>query len=360
VTRSGCLLLAALAGSTGCLLFTDDINHLPTVELSGPDMVSRGDSARFDALAADEDQGEDSLTLEWRSRPAPCPPSGTGMEVEPAMAGPVPANRTYVLQNVTDPTCVWVVARDERGAQASKAKVVAPNHLPQAVIDVVKGKMAGDAFELYGVVQLTGTHSTDEDRDVVTVAGWSMTTPDGKTRTPDVCPSAKDDVCVSLDRPGPTTFELTVRDSRGGQGQGKRTLMVAEDRPPCIETTMPDFRIGTFPHQSNAPLRFELNVASDDGDPYPAAAELAKLTWEWRFEGDPDWSRQTMAFQYSVLDFPPKDLALHAGRPLTVRFTYQDRVMRDLSRCAEGSCELVPPAAGAHCYQRVSWTAVIF
>jgi hypothetical protein len=363
VTRSGCRLLAAAAASTaaaGCLLYTDHVNHRPTVDLVGPERVNRGDSASFIATPADEDQSAGSLTLEWRSRPGACPPPGTGLEIMSAMAGPAAANLTYVLADVTDATCVWVVARDERGAVAWKGKVVQANHLPQAVIDVVMGKIvAGETFELYSTVQLSGSHSTDADNDTVTVAGWSLTSPDLAIRTPEACPSAKDDACILLDRPGAHVVELAVRDSQGGQGRDKRTLMVADDRAPCIETTMPDFRIGTIPHESSAPLHFELNAVSDDGDPYPAAADRAVLIWEWRFEGDPIWLRQRV-MPHATLDFLPLELAAHAGRSLAVRLSYLDRVMRDLSRCEEASCELGPAVAGAHCFQRVGWTFQIF
>jgi hypothetical protein len=365
VTRSGCRLLAAAAASTavaGCLLYTDQVNHPPTiVDLSGPVRVNRGDSAPFDATADDEDQTADSLILEWRAQPGACPPLGAAPDaIPPAMAGPAATNRSYVLKNVTDATCVWVVARDDRGAVAWKGKVVEANHPPEAVIDVVTGKMvAGDAFELYSTVQLTGTRSTDADNDVVTIIGWSLTSPDLVTRPPEACPSAKDDACVLLDRPGAYVLELAVRDSQGGEGRAKRTLMVADDRPPCVETTMPDFRIGTIPHQSSQPLHFELSVASDDGDPYPGAADRAMLIWEWRFDGDPAWLRQKV-IPYAGLDFPPSALAAHAGRSLAVRLSYLDRVMRDLSRCTEASCELGPTVADAHCYQRVGWTVQIF
>jgi hypothetical protein len=219
--------------------------------------------------------------------------------------------------------------------------------------------VVGDLFELYGAVQLTGASSTDADGDVVTIVGWSLTSPDLTTRIPDACPSAKDDACFLLDRPGPHVLELVVRDSRGGEGRDKLTLMVADDRPPCIETTMPDFRIGTIPQQASAPLHFELDVASDDGDPYPAAGERAQLIWEWRFDGDPLWRRNRVS-PYAPLDFLPSALAAHAGGSLSVRLSYLDRVLRDLSRCTEANCELGAMVTDAHCYQRVSWTVQIF
>ena len=127
------------------------------------------------------------------------------------------------------------------------------------------------------------------------------------------------------------------------EGHTTKTLTVAPDRPPCIATTMPDFRVGSFYQKSGEPLRFELDAIDDDGDPFPPTTAQAEIIWEWRYEGDKDWSRQILS--YGALDFPTSDLMAHATHSLQVRLTYVDRVKnRDMSKCTETSCELTPPS----------------
>jgi hypothetical protein len=359
VTRRGYLLLGALTASPGCLLYTDAINHPPVVvTLMGPEKVNRGGSAVFDASVEDPDQAADSLLVEWRSQPPaktepPCPASGGKLEAQ----GPAAEHRRLTLK-VDAPLCVSVVVTDERGAPASSVRLVkVENQDPIAAIDVAKARMApGGLFELYSAIQLTGSKSTDPENDPLTFT-WTVMTPDGKSRPAASCPQLKDDACESLALPGRYTFTLQVRDELGGIKELSRPVEVGEDRPPCIETTTPDFRLPSVPQPSSMPLRFEVGFVDDDGEPYPEAADRSRMVWEWRFDAMMPFSRQVGPMSQPALEFQSSDLAAHAGRTLSVRLTYQDRVMRDLSKCAGDRCEVQPDT---RCYQRVSWTVPIF
>jgi hypothetical protein len=350
-----CGALAALA-SGGCLLYTDRINHPPSVDLGGPEAVDRGAAAVFTVRVSDQDQDADSLVIEWRNRQGACPLPGAGLEVPVVHHGTGSEGRRYILDGVTRATCVFVVVRDAEGATTWQGRMVdLTSHDPSVTVKVVKGRVVDvDTFELYSTAELTAEVKADGDAPTST---WILTTPDGKSRPPDPCPEASDDVCVSLDQPGTYQLAVVVRDGER-EGRAEKKLTVPADRPPCVETTMPDFHLDMFPHPASDPLRFELDVASDDGDPYPEAAERALVIWEWRFEGDPGFSRQ--ANSYPVLSFPPSELAAHVERQLSVRLTYQDRVSRPLDHCAEARCELVPPVADHHCYQRVGWTVNLY
>jgi hypothetical protein len=364
VIRSGCLLFGALAASTaGCLLYTAPVNTPPVVTMSGPTMVFRGDTATFDAVASDEHQA--SLLLEWRTqaieRGAACPPGAGGLEVPPVQVSP---SSRFNFQGPPAPgvVCVWVVARDDRNAPAwDGGAIEVKNRPPEAVIEVLRPTAAAPgSYPLYAAARLT-SKSRDDDHDPLTSV-WQLTTPDGKTSTPPGCPMATDDACVELDRPGPYRFELAVRDPFGAEARQEQTLMVAEDHPPCIATTMPDFRIGAgvIPQKSSESLRFELDVVDDDGDPFPPADNRTPtLAWEWRFDDEQTVHRQPYAFP--ALEFAASVLSPHAGHKLRVSLTYQDRVSRDLSRCSDSEplCELPPVDPARHCYQRVGWTVQI-
>jgi hypothetical protein len=369
VIGRGCLLLGALAATTGagCLLYTGRINHPPTVTVSGPDRADRGAAPVFAADAGDEDQGTDSLSVEWRWRtqdPAEaCPPADGGLAVPAAQAGPGAGGRSFTLHDTAQPgsTCVWAVVRDEDGATAWAGRTVQIEDLPpRAAIDVVSARMAPDGnFELYAPVHLSAARSVDPENDALSVE-WALTA-NGQTGKPDPCPMVPDDVCVTLDRPGTYLFSVTVSDRFGRNARDERTLMVGQDRPPCIQTTMPDFRVSTFPQKVSDSLHFELDVVDDDGEPYPAAADRAAMVWEWRFDdsADPGWTRR-VHYLLPTLDFKPGDFIGHVGHQLLVRLTYQDRVVRDLSGCVmKGSgCTVVEPSRA--CYQQVSWAAQIF
>jgi hypothetical protein len=325
----------------------------------------RRQGAVFEALVTDEDQAAGSVVLEWRMQPiepgAACPPADGGLEVPPlqvAMTG------RFDLAGPAAPglSCVWVVARDDRGSRAWAGRTVeVKNRDPVAVIEVLQPRPgAPGTYPLYATARLT-SKSEDEDQDALEPR-WQVTTPDGKTSMPAPCPMAPDEVCVPLDRPGPYRFDLAVSDPYSGTARQQQTLMVAEDHPPCIATTMPDFRIGSgvIPQKSSEPLRFELDVVDDDGDPFPSAGDRAPmLAWEWRFDEEQTVHRQPYAFP--ALEFAPGVLQPHAGHKLLVSLTYQDRVARDLSRCTESEtlCELPPLDPARHCYQRVGWTVQI-
>jgi hypothetical protein len=370
VIRRGCLLAGALAASTGCLLYTNRINRGPEVTIDGPSMVFRGERPPFTAMPSDPDQDAGSLLVDWRAQKlepgGACPPADGGLNVPPAPhVGLGATNTRFTLDGLTTPgrTCVWVTVHDDEGASAVAGRTLeVQNHTPEAKIEIVKADPgAGDTFALYRPVHLTAAKSIDLDDDHLNPL-WHLTSPDGTMRIPEACPMPPGDVCVALERPGPYVFELEVSDPYGGVSRQTRTLTVAEDHPPCIETTMPDFRVGATPiyQKSTEPLRFELDVADDDGDPYPEAGDRATLVWEWRFDDDPAPSRQVHS--YAVLDFRPGDLALHAGHQLTVRLTYQDRMPRDLSSCSatDPLCELPPALPMRHCYQRVGWKVQIY
>jgi hypothetical protein len=343
------------------------VNTPPVVTMSGPSTMFRRGQAAFDATASDDDQDPGSLRLEWRTQRmeegATCPPGDGGLTVDPVQ---VSTSARFVFTGPAIPglTCVWVLARDDRQAPAWDGHAVeVKNRAPEAAIDVRKPlPVTGGSYPLYATAQLSAGRSSDPDMDPFT-SEWQLTAPDGTTSKPPACPMAPDDACVALDRPGLYRLDLTVSDPYGERAHQQQMLVVAEDHPPCIATTMPDFRIGSgvlpIPQKSSEPLRIELDVVDDDGDPFPPVADrLPSLAWQWHFDDEPTVHRLRSG---ATLEFPPSFLAPHAGHKLLVSLTYQDRVPRDLSHCPDNEplCEVPPGDPGAHCYQRVGWTVQI-
>jgi hypothetical protein len=369
---SGLLLLGAAAG---CILHTETINSAPeVVKISGPTEILKGIPAMFQAEVRDPDQPPQTLNVEWRVRPGmqSCPvtlddavnggrPVVRGTEADPL--------RVSVDINDLEPFCVWAVVTDRERAQAFGGLPAKPtNQQPRAAIDVVKGKgvpTTAGLYELYSAFQLTGTGSMDPE-GVDLAFRWEMIDPTGKRSTPPACPAPNEkDICFNADAPGAYVVTLRVfyepASSSDPAAEAMRTLMVDQDRPPCIrfDTASPRLGLPQIPSDYRLPVSFEVTV-DDDGDPYPEVdgrLSMHEFVWFVRPPTATQFVRLGSGSSPQLNIHVVKANSYGLGDTVQVRVLYRDRVMRDFR-----DCEMKNPDACAlrdttpRCYQWVTWT----
>jgi hypothetical protein len=115
----GSLLGLVICGTSGCLLFTDTINVPPRISISGPAEVRRGRHTMF--MVSVENDGQGDTSLDWRTG-RDCPATMAQAEMVASQG----QGATAMLRIMgTDPAaCVWVVAKDARGARALRTHTV--------------------------------------------------------------------------------------------------------------------------------------------------------------------------------------------------------------------------------------------
>jgi hypothetical protein len=362
----GALTLSASAAVlSGCLLFTDEINGPPQVEVIGPPAIIKGESAEFSAVAKDPDQTADTLFYQWREGTT-CPQT-----LEGAQQGAPAAEGQRRMTYMAEPTkigglCVWVVVRDSAGAAAFSTRMASVDPgKPKARIDVVKGKAwTTDLYVLYNDFRLSGAKSEGSVSNDSLTFSWTLTRPGAAPTSAPACAGEPKDVCFPADVPGPYLVELTVTDQLAtdpamASARATVTLTVDEDRPPCIEQTAPQYSSTSFPMlvwEADRKGTIEIHAASDDGDPFPDenGQSRSKTIWEYRKSTAAGYDRfppeHVSQLKFPIVDVAPDDV-------MFVRLRYEDRITRDFSQCnPDGNCQL--PAArdrGQPCYQQVTW-----
>jgi hypothetical protein len=355
VTRYGRTLLGLLlAGeAAGCLLYTDRINHAPTVVVVAPAAIEVDKGATYSANARDPDQGPQTLMFEWWLSEGRC---GQGATRSGQYLG---GGRGVTTMNVTrsnrEPFCVSVfVSDDERAEGSDRVEGHAGNQPPVARIALVPPvpPNPGGLYPLYSTLRLAGT-GEDPEGDAL-VLTWSMQL-GGVTSVPLHCPGSQD-VCISLDQPGPGSVSLTADDG-GMKGMATLPWTTAEDRPPCITHTTPDVVMGRIVHDTtkDGPLVVSLLTADDDGDPYPPSRGKITIEYRWDFQPPDQWGRWDMRPEVeSTANFPVVSLEPYRTHDFIVRLTYHDRT--GLS----ATCREADPFCGTPaCWQRVTWTITI-
>jgi hypothetical protein len=348
------LLLAGEAA--GCLLYTDRINHAPTVTLRVPARIDVGQEVSYTADAADPDQDARTLVFEWWLNEGPCGQAGPARSGDHIDGGRGVASATVKRQK-PDPFCLSVFVTDDAQAEASDSKPgQAANQPPTAAITVVSPKGAGP-YPLYGTLELSGAGKDPEQGPVTLV--WSQTVA-GQSVTPRRC-EGSDHVCIPLDQPGPGAVTLQATDDAGQSGTATFSWTTAEDRAPCIGHTTPEVVMGRIIHDTtkDGPLDVRLMSADDDGDPYPSSGQsmFPAISFAYRWDFDPP----AAAIRAPVIPgsdahvyFPLEFLESRRTHDLIVRLTYADRVAR--TGCPDDAdfCQDRPG-----CYQRVTWTITI-
>jgi hypothetical protein len=365
VGRSGCLALGFLIlGGSGCLLYTDAINHPPQVELTGDSETTWNTNPRprYHAEAKDPDQSADSLTYEWRRQLGACPAAADVMVGAPV--GPSAAD----FQNdvdFSDPFCVWVVVRDKLGATAYASTMTTVKHQETtAVIEVVAPEPSGttaDLFPLLSTVHLSGAKSSDPENSKEKLTfHWSVVRGIESVDT-DACPQLPDsEICFVGDKQGPYVANLMVEDSRNGKAMATKSVTIDQDRAPCIVRTDPMFGLAKIVRNDTDLISFEVNAVSDDVDPFPPVQGRPsmfsfKVTW-WKMGDDPanpPGRRTDDMGQTSRTEF--RRMYFNAGDQAFVRIQVNDRVGRDFGACPADKSECALDKDRPTCFQWVTW-----
>jgi hypothetical protein len=362
----GALTLSASAAVLGgCLLFTDEINGPPEVEVMGPTALIKGESAEFSAVAKDPDQSADTLFYQWHEGTT-CPQT-----LEAARQGTPAAEGQRRTTYMAEPAkigalCIWAVVRDSAGAAAFSTRMASVDPgKPKATIEVVKGKTwTKDLYSLYNDFRLSGAKSQGSVSNDSLTFSWTLTRPGTAAAAAPACADGPKDVCFPADVPGSYVVELTVTDQlvsdpTMASARDRVTLAVDEDRPPCIEQTAPQYSSLSLPMlvwEAGRSANLEIHAVSDDGDPLPdeTGRSRSRIIWEFRKMTAAAYERygpeHSQELKFPIYEVVPDDVVL-------VRVRYEDRITRDFSRCdPDGNCQL--PAArdrGQPCYQQVTW-----
>jgi hypothetical protein len=343
----------------GCLLYTDHINHAPTVAINGPSPVMFGDHPSYRGDGSDPDQSADSLSYEWRQRGGgqmACPKDLAEAQLGLAIGG----ERTFVEDaDPTDDFCLWVVVRDDDGAAGYSIMAVSITHRdPEASVDIIKPSPTDDDhYPLYSTIQLSSQRSMDTETSDTALTRVFTVTHGGQTAAGMACPDGPEaDICLTASEPGDYTIDLTVTDVRNHKAKARKKLTIDPDAPPCIRQTLPQFGLPKYVRDPND-LILAVEAVSDDGDPFPFvpppghSTQNLRFEWSWWLEGSPE-AMVRPDYRHPEADF---NGVFHVGDQVFIRLRVKDSVNRDRDFAA------CPPAMNCafgkddSCYQQVVW-----
>jgi hypothetical protein len=345
-----CALVVAVS-SSACLLYTDRINEPPAlgdIQMM-PEQVFAHAKVRFTVGSNDGDGDAVSLTWSWHG--------GTCAQASGEFGGPVAAAALELTPSTRQSFCVRVTARDARGAEArpQERDVQMADRAPEVVLTA---DPAG-AVPLYGVVRVDATRSSDLDDDGLSFA-WEARDATGAPVELRAC-DARDGAavrCLTAERSG--THMVTVHVSDGMVATHQTlALTVAEDRPPCIETTDPALGTEVLVLTAGEQRRFEVRKVNDDGHPYPGGAR-GETTFVWSLaDGEQGpWGRQSAPNGAVFIVGPELLQDPRPGSTLRVRVEARDpmRERPEVATALEAVClgrALCESPPG--CFRWVSW-----
>jgi hypothetical protein len=369
----GAVLIAG--GSTQCLLLTESPNVRPDVKLSVPTEMRKGTMVTFQATSSD-DHGPPRV--DWYLRDSagrPCPATIAEATAEPEAMRTTGAS--YPWTATEGAFCLWVVATDDRGAQAHDGRAFrVENQAPVARLAMVAPTARGTgimpvggvvAVPLYSEVRLSGVGSEDDDPVAQLQYRWTVTPPPG-AQAPAPCLDLEGrpvpdgaDLCRRLNAAGEYRFVLEVDDGAARSSVEMR-LMAEPDAPPCIEQTEPPHDLARgesglpplIPTSFASPYTFRVVEVRDDGDPFPTASGVVtgSFSWRYRMAGDKIFTRITdttqSAFSFEANRYRP-------GDEVEVSLEYRDRRPLQASPCLETAADQCESPPQSRCFQRVSW-----
>jgi hypothetical protein len=352
------LAVVALTVLASC--FTGPINRSPDKpSIVAEGTVMRGEAATFDILPRDPDG--DPVTVSWTELPTcPADPSSHDWTGElQALPATVPAAATL------EPSfCVCGVVVDSHNASSADCKEFWPqNAAPQAHLAVV-APTGGDPYPLFSDIQLSGQDSFDL-ADELTYSWALASKPPASLATDHPCagdashPSQR---CFTADQPGSYTVSLTVTDVPGATDTASLTLRVAEDQPPCIRLSNPDYLVPLVlrnPDPTNSNLLvpdFEIVRVDDDGAPYPPRNHgSTRFSWS---VGHGDLPLVDQNHDFPRLTVAPNTFS--AGERGRVRVEIHDinadsnrLIDTTFSMCGDDKAQC---GSAPGCLQRVTWT----
>jgi hypothetical protein len=356
-----------LCSLAGCLLYTDELNVPPTVELTHPEMLYRGKGGLFTARATDNGRGR--LGYVWYQLQVedgqPCPASAAEARALEQATPLAPLSSAGASQEITLPKfgtfCVWVRVTDDDGASGfAGERFVVRNQSPTPVVKLLaptplRWVDATAYVALYSTARISADTSSDPEGDQLQFQ-WTITGRSGEPIAPAPCNGAgtPDQICHRLNATGTYRFELKVSDGEIVSSATALPLVVMPDAPPCIQQTEPPYLLPRVVVLSTERTTLSVLEVSDDGDPFPAPPGQASQTafiWRYRYVGTTDFSRVV------TTTLPSLSFARDTFRPgdeLEVRLDVLDRVTdRSFEACGDQpECRM---DSERECRQRVSW-----
>jgi hypothetical protein len=373
----GAVLIAG--SSTQCLLFTEPPNVQPEVTLGeptpGPE-IRKKTEAKFTATVTD-DQGPESVRLQWFLREGNCPASLIEAQTEPLVAT---GNSHEMMREMEGAFCVGVIATDKQGASdfdARRYEVV--NRRPIARIAMLEpssgmpgGTSVAKPVPLYSNVRLTGAMSEDDDPPNLLRFRWKVTPPAGAAEpapcTTNTAVTDGPELCRRLNTAGEYKFELVVGDGQSeSEEPASLPVTAGADSKPCFERTEPPHDLarggdGLPPvvlASPDRPYTFRVLEVRDDGDSYPTPTGViaGSFSWKWRAHGATEFDRLT---DPSLTSFTIEANRYRPGDEVEVRVDYRDRQPLEAYPCLKNNdadrCESPSQSSDeVPCFQRVSW-----
>ncbi len=355
-----------LAAIPGCLL-SEPINVEPTITITGPQALHRGETPTFVAVPTDSDSTVDSLRVDW-GRGAICPTT-----IDLAKTAPVQGRGlNFSLKDLTlGPVCVWAVVTDAHGASAfSTLNAKVENRVPVAQIALpatvgsAKNSLPTELMvSLYTMVRLSGAGSRDPDPGDKLSFQWSVTDPLGQVARPLRCPEGSNpevELCFSADSPGVYVVTLLVLDGNDAPSEPALfRVQVRKDGPPCIvpEQTRPRVTLDRLIKRPGEIVKLEVGQVQDDGDPSPPApGQATRSSFVWSFR--PGKSGDFQRLGGVSLNFFQLSDDFRSGDIVQVRVEYEDRINREqeLAACRKRDVLLCAVEPMSACYQAVTWT----
>lgn len=317
----------------------------PRLELTATERggaLVRGENRTFTVQARDDSE----LTFSWGEQSGGCPAS-----IDTASApGAFTERKEHTFSATTLGTyCVWVIARDARGAQRLASTTISVvNQAPSATLAIVSPTTQGPLR--LGTQVTVRILSSDPDADELAVI-VALLSPTGEPELPERCSDDGTQWCFRAMVPGTWIVMASVGDEFGESVEAQPLqVLVQDDQPPCLQASPAS---PVLIHDPAQPLSLEVR-AIDDLDSVPAAdGETSRATFHWRVWDDDaaDWltapDHVGRVFRIPANRFRPAD-------SLRVRVEVNDRMPRPQLAASCGP-EMDTCGASAACAQRLTW-----
>jgi hypothetical protein len=322
------LVLPALLGWSGCLLFTDPINKAPEVDIVNPGVeIVRGEEVPFWVTGSDDRDSFTSLRIEWAEFDAVLEGCGwiTNAEWETAKVTERDSNAPYDFTAKTSATvCLCVRATDHDGARSQDCERIVPvTKKPEAYLADASGALSGQARPLCSIIHLSAEDSWFPEADQIEF-NWTMSYTGTDPLGPGIqlvecagiaVDKAPQHRCFYAAAPGTYTVTMSIKDQPAGSTEAtltsdavEFTIPVNVDMPPSLQRTEPEiFAQGIVLDTTSGlgapyPSRtFKVLSVADDCEPYPVPENSGKRPTQFLWSiYDYDATRTTKTWVYQA------------------------------------------------------------